>query len=98
MIRTLPRVLLPLLLAGIANADSNEIYQKKCMACHANGVAGAPKMGDSAAWSTRLAERGIEGLYTSALKGRKAMPPKGACFDCTDEQIKQVVDLMIGNK
>ncbi|WP_415904866.1 c-type cytochrome [Neptuniibacter sp. QD48_55] len=91
----LPLLVLPLLLGEAVYADSQATYQQKCMACHDNGVAGAPKMTDRGAWTARLAERGIEGLYTSALKGRKAMPPKGACFDCSDEQIKRVVDFMV---
>lgn len=95
MKRILPLAILPLLLGQVVHADSKDIYQKKCMACHASGVAGAPKLDDQAAWTSRLAERGLEGLYNSALKGRNAMPPKGTCFDCTDEQIKQVVDFMV---
>jgi len=91
----LPLAMLPLLFSQFVHADSSDIYQKKCMACHASGVAGAPKTGDSGAWTARIAERGIEGLYTSAIKGRNAMPPKGTCFDCSDDQIKQVVDLMV---
>jgi cytochrome c5 len=75
-----------------------QIYQKTCGVCHANGVANAPKKGDKAQWQIRLDQRGIEGLYLSAIEGRNAMPPKGLCGECTDDQIKQVVDYLISEK
>ena len=52
------------------------VYDATCTVCHAAGVAGAPKAGDKAAWAPRL-KTGMDALYTSALKGKNAMPPKG---------------------
>jgi cytochrome c5 len=71
------------------------IFNSKCTTCHATGVAGAPKLGDSAAWAPRLAERKAEGLYASAMTGRNAMPPKGLCMDCSEDEIKSTVDYML---
>lgn len=70
-----------------------EVYQTKCSVCHATGAAGAPKFGDAAAWGTRI-EKGSDALYASALKGVNAMPPKGMCMDCTNDEIKAAVDYM----
>ncbi|MCV5950370.1 c-type cytochrome, partial [Escherichia coli] len=52
------------------------LYQQACAVCHAAGVAGAPKLGDKAAWGARLAS-GVDGLTASVIKGKGAMPPKG---------------------
>ncbi len=84
--------------AAVASASSGEprsgeqVYSTKCFTCHATGAAGAPKIGDAAAWAPRLAERKLEGLYTSAISGFKAMPAKGLCMDCSDDEIKHAVD------
>ena len=71
-----------------------DIYNTYCTACHASGVAGAPVMGDTAAWEPRLAQ-GIETVYDHAINGLNAMPPKGTCADCSDDEIKAVVDYML---
>lgn len=53
-----------------------QVYQAQCTACHGPGVAGAPKLGDAAAWAPRLGA-GFEGLLNSALKGKGAMAAQG---------------------
>ena len=65
-----------------------------CVACHAAGVAGAPKLGDKGAWEPRLAQ-GIEALYASSLKGKGAMPPKGGNMSLSDDDVKNAVRYMI---
>ena len=60
-----------------------------CMGCHNTGVAGAPKSGDKAAWAPR-AKLGIDALVKSVIKGKGAMPPKGAT-SLTEAEIKIVV-------
>lgn len=71
---------------GTGAAKSGEdVFKSACTSCHSTGAAGAPKVGDAAAWSARLTERGGIGLYGSALKGFKGMPAKGLCFACTDD-------------
>lgn len=72
------------------------VYESKCTTCHATGAAGAPKLGDAAAWASR-ADKGIETLYTHAIKGFNGMPAKGLCFDCSDDEIKASVDYMLEN-
>ena len=73
------------------------VYSTKCFTCHATGAAGAPKLGDAADWSARLAERGEEALYTNAWAGYKAMPAKGLCMDCSEDEIKAAVDHILVN-
>lgn len=60
-----------------ASADTGKkVYEQVCAACHAAGVAGAPKFGDKAAWAPRLKE-GMDAVHNYALKGKGVMPPKG---------------------
>jgi cytochrome c5 len=63
------------------------------MACHAAGVAGAPKLGDKAAWEPRI-KTGLEALKTSAVKGKNAMPPKGGSA-ASDADIHAAVEYMV---
>jgi cytochrome c5 len=71
-----------------------KLYDTVCMACHAAGIAGAPKTGDKAAWKPRIAT-GKETLYNSALKGKNAMPPKGGAMSAADADIKAAVDYIV---
>lgn len=75
-------------------AGGKDLYEKTCKTCHAAGVAGAPKLGDKAAWAPRI-KTGKEALYTSVIKGKNAMPPKGTAMTATDAEIKKTVDYMV---
>lgn len=68
-------------------------YNKSCAVCHASGAANAPKTGDVEAWEPRLA-KGTDVLVASVNGGLNAMPPKGMCFDCTDDDFKALIDFM----
>jgi cytochrome c5 len=82
--------------SGVASADKGkEIYDTKCFTCHASGVAGAPKLGDKAEWDKRLKEQGMDGIMKVVINGRGAMPPKGTCMDCSDEDLKKAVEYML---
>jgi len=74
------------------------VYNAACMACHATGAAGAPKVGDAGAWSDRIA-RGIDALYASGIDGvpGTGMIPRGGCANCSDEEITAAVDYMVEN-
>lgn len=76
-------------------ADGKAVYDKTCVACHASGVANAPKFGDKAAWAPRIAT-GKEALVASVIKGKGAMPPKAGAADLKDDDIKAAVDYMVG--
>jgi len=77
----------------MAQKSPQELYQGACLACHASGVAGAPKVGDSAAWQGRLGD-GIDGLVASAIKGKGAMPPKGGSA-YSDDQLRMVIEYIL---
>ena len=63
------------------------------MACHATGVAAAPKL-EAAEWTERMAG-GIDALVTSSINGKGAMPPRGGRADLSDEQMKAVIEYMV---
>ena len=74
--------------------SGKQIYDSTCVACHGAGVAGAPKVGDKAAWSPRAAQ-GIKTLLQHATQGYKAMPPKGTCADCTEAELEGAINYML---
>jgi cytochrome c5 len=79
-----------------AKADAvPALYTQVCAACHIAGVAGAPKLGDKAAWQPRLA-LGVDGLTASVIKGKGAMPPRGGSAG-SDADIKAVVAYMVAS-
>jgi cytochrome c5 len=81
--------------AGSAGPKSGEeIYNGSCMACHATGAAGAPKLGDAALWAPRIAT-GIDAMLATAIKGKGAMPPKGLCMACSDAELQSAIEYIV---
>ena len=74
-------------------AKGKAVYDANCAACHATGVAGAPKPGDKAAWSARMGQ-GYAGLYDNALKGIRGMPAKGGNADLPEADLANSVGYM----
>jgi len=79
-------------------AMGKTIYGKHCMACHAAGVAGAPKLSDAAVWEPRIAQ-GMDTLYGHAINGFKGsmgfMPAKGGFATLNDDEVKAAVAYMV---
>ena len=75
-------------------ADGKTVYTQACAACHATGVAGAPKTGDKAAWAPRTGA-GRDALVASVLKGKGGMPPKGGNGSVSDDDAKAAVAFML---
>jgi cytochrome c oxidase subunit 2 len=75
------------------NIDGKKAYEATCAMCHGAGIAGAPKTGDKAAWTPRIA-LGKDALYNSALHGKNAMPPKGGS-NMSDAEVKAAVDYLV---
>jgi cytochrome c5 len=74
--------------------DGNTVYTMFCSACHGTGVSNAPIIGDADAWSARIAQ-GMDVLTDHAINGFNAMPAKGACMDCSDDEIVAAIEHMI---
>jgi cytochrome c5 len=76
-----------------AAQDPEAVYARSCGVCHNGQIPTAPKKGDAAAWEPRLA-KGMDALVQSVTNGMGAMPPRGLCMDCTDEDYQAVIKLM----
>jgi cytochrome c5 len=74
--------------------SGEEVVKTVCQACHGAGLIGAPKLGDKAAWQPRLAQ-GLSTLHAHALKGIRAMPPKGGNPSLSDAEVNAAVDYML---
>jgi cytochrome c5 len=88
----------PAVAAAALPANGTAAYETACAACHGAGIAGAPKVGDKAAWGPRIAQ-GKQTLYTHALQGFNGksgvMPAKGGRTDWPDDLVKQAVDHIV---
>ncbi len=79
---------------GVDLAKGKAIVTKTCFACHGTGAAGAPKIGDKAAWAPRIAQ-GMDTLFQHATTGLRAMPPKGTCMSCSDADLRSAIAYMV---
>ena len=83
-------------LTDISNQSerTGEQVYSKCQSCHDSGIMDAPKFGSLEDWAPRI-ERGIDDLVMVAIAGKGGMPARGACMDCSDNEIKLAVQYMI---
>ncbi|MEH6519427.1 MAG: c-type cytochrome [Halioglobus sp.] len=75
------------------SVEIKDKYDRSCAVCHEPGTSGAPKSGDADAWELRMA-RGMDALVQSVNRGLNAMPPKGMCFDCSDQDFTALIEYM----
>ena len=85
--------------AAVASTSSGpmsgkQVYDQSCFICHAAGVGGAPLFGDAGQWEPRVA-KGMEALMETTLNGMNAMPPKGSCMACSDDELGAAISYMI---
>ncbi|HIF9458997.1 TPA: c-type cytochrome [Photobacterium damselae] len=83
----------PIVKVAASPRGGEQVYNTYCSACHTSGVMNAPKKGDAADWKDRLAQ-GQEILAKHAIEGFNAMPAKGSCMDCSDEEIIAAINYM----
>ena len=76
-----------------AQSGGKSIYDASCSACHKDGVAGAPKLGDAAAWGPRI-KTGSAALLATVIKGKGIMPPRGGT-KLSDAELKTVIAYMV---
>lgn len=88
--------------APTATADPAErsgalLYRQYCVACHGSGAGGAPQVGkhNRLYWSHEVEEEGFETLVQEAIHGINAMPPRGSCYDCSDQEVRNAVIYML---
>jgi len=79
-------------LAGDPQAG-RKIFKEFCASCHANQPlieVGAPRIGDQKTWR-RLRQAGMAALLKNTITGVGAMPARGGCFECSDEQLQAAI-------
>jgi cytochrome c5 len=79
---------------GIGQRDGEQVYLAVCSSCHSQNVVGVPQISVKSDWSARLQKKRGD-LYDSAINGLNAMPEKGLCEDCTNNEIQRAVNFMI---
>ena len=72
-----------------------EKWSRSCALCHVDGNAGAPKVGDKAAWQPRL-QQSSETLLDHTINGLGKMPPLGYCMDCSEQDFLVLTAFMSG--
>ena len=77
-----------------STTQTNVVYDEYCSVCHSIGLAGAPIYGDVAAWEGRV-DKGIETLTSNTYNGYNAMPARGGCMNCSEEDIQNAVQYML---
>ena len=70
--------------------SGEDVFKSTCAACHQTGAAGAPKVGDNAAWAKLLKDR-LGELTKRAIAGVKAMPPRGGNPDLSDLEVARAI-------
>ncbi|WP_342075005.1 c-type cytochrome [Yoonia sp. SS1-5] len=82
-----------------SDAELAAVYDRSCRACHALDGGGAPLTGHAADWRARAEERGgLRALTVSAIEGYENMPGMGLCNDCSEGQIVDLIEFMIGEE
>jgi cytochrome c5 len=83
--------------AGIDLTDGKAVFDSACAACHGTGIAGAPRVGDKAAWAPRIAQ-GTATLEKHAIEGYQGsagvMPPKGGRTDLPNDAVRAAVEYL----
>jgi cytochrome c5 len=74
--------------------SGEQVYNQFCFACHTSGVGGAPMLADKAAWEPRIAQ-GIDTLLQHTINGIRAMPAKGTCMNCSDDELRDAMQYMV---
>ena len=77
--------------------EGAQIVQHFCANCHAVKPLinlGAPRIGQKADWLNRV-NQGLTILFKHTAEGYNAMPPRGGCFECSDEQLKKAIQVML---
>ena len=76
--------------------DAAATYDQYCAMCHNTGMAGAPERSDADHWAARVDDVGFATVVENAINGVNAMPPRGMCNNCSDDEIVTLVEYLSG--
>ena len=82
---------------GAATFNVSGSYEQYCAMCHNTGMAGAPMRTATDHWEARLADVGINTIVTNAINGINAMPARGMCMTCSDDEVAEMVYYLMGD-
>lgn len=77
------------------NSALKSQYLQSCYSCHHRGANSAPRTGIASDWAPRLA-KGMDTLLQNTASGINAMPPRGMCIDCSDDDYRALIKFMSG--
>jgi cytochrome c5 len=80
--------------AQAGDRSGKEVVEALCISCHGTGANGAPKIGDSKAW-TKRASQGLSSLTKNALTGIRQMPSHGGNPGLSDTEIERAITYMV---
>jgi cytochrome c5 len=83
--------------AAVASFNASASYDQYCAMCHNTGMAGAPTRVATDHWVARLADVGFNTIVTNAITGINAMPARGMCMTCSDDEIAELVTYLMGD-
>ncbi|OAI48026.1 hypothetical protein AYO45_05370 [Gammaproteobacteria bacterium SCGC AG-212-F23] len=74
-----------------------KIFTEYCSTCH--GVppkiaVHAPSIADKNYWNA-LKKLGLPYLLNNTITGKGAMPARGGCFECSDEQLRETIKYIL---
>jgi cytochrome c5 len=81
--------------SAVKKEIGKEVYEQYCTVCHAQGLVGAPRFRNKQDWNSRLANRTLNDLLASSIKGLNAMPEKGTCLKCTEDELEAALTYML---
>lgn len=82
---------------GVELFNASAGYNQYCAMCHDTGMAGAPTRVATDHWVARLADVGFNTIVTNAITGINAMPARGMCMTCSDDDIAELVSYLMGD-
>lgn len=71
-----------------------QIFNRNCKVCHAQGINGAPILGNEAMWKDRKSQP-VDTLIAHAMNGYGLMPAKGGNPELTEQDIRACVNFML---
>jgi cytochrome c5 len=77
------------------DSQGQKIYERFCIVCHRDGLVGAPKFRDEQQWKSHLSGKTMDELVAVAVKGLNAMPAKGTCYECSEQELKSAIEYML---
>ena len=77
----------------VLDARGQDIYETNCKVCHGMAGTGAPLSGNTPDWR-EITDKGMDAVLANVFDGYQAMPAMGGCFDCTEEEFRQLISYM----